>query len=389
MTSQSVNVSLSAPLKWLTLSFMDRGSDYSRVVISAATYETAAQVIEGLIDRFPITWHRKTVLLKPNMLAGSPPERAMTTHPAVVEAAIRSLERRGARVMVGDNPGSDSYGNAARAAEVSGLRAAAGSRWVDLATSPVEVSVASRFFDRLVVSRQVLEADLIVNLPKLKTHMQTTLSGAIKNMFGILVGSQKARVHGMCPSIADFAEALVDIYGIRQPVLSIMDAVIGMEGNGPNGGRPRTISRIIASEHGVAVDGVFAAMIGLDPDRVGVLRAARGRGMGAVDIKGMHIEGDVPRLARFKLPMNVVGEDWASRISAPFMGLAAKPRFRLRRDICTQCGTCARGCPRGAIMLEPFPVWNYGRCIGCYCCYELCEQNAVRLAGPFARIRSR
>jgi ferredoxin len=136
----------------------------------------------------------------------------------------------------------------------------------------------------------------------------------------------------------------------------------------------------------VAVDGVFAAMIGLDPDRVGVLRAARNRGLGAVDVSDMDVEGQIPRLRRFRLPMNVVGEDLVSRISAPFMGRVAAPKFRLRQGACTRCGTCARGCPRGAITLDPFPVWNYDRCIGCYCCYELCEQDAIRLAGLRGRL---
>ena len=172
-------------------------------------------------------------------------------------------------------------------------------------------------------------------------------------------------------------------------MLAIMDAVVGLEGNGPTGGKPRTINRIIASEDGVAVDGVFAAMIGLAPDRVAILKAARSRGMGAMDIAAMDIEGEVPRLARFRLPMNVVGEDLASRISAPFMERLAKPKFHLRKDACKQCGTCAKGCPRAAITLDPFPTWNYERCIGCYCCYELCEQDAIRLAGLLAKFSVR
>ncbi|MGA2974118.1 MAG: DUF362 domain-containing protein [Spirochaetia bacterium] len=361
-------------------------SGRSRVVIAETTYQTAADVIEGLMDQFAIEWRGKRVLLKPNMLAAWQPERGVTTHPAIVKAVLRSLERRGAQVMVGDNTGSQTYGDAERAAEVTGLRAAAGSRWVNFATSPVEVPVSSRFFQRLAVSRQVLEADLIVNLPKLKTHMQTTLSGAVKNMFGILVGSQKARVHNVCARIDDFAEALVDIYSIRPPALTIMDAVVGMEGNGPSGGKLRTINRIIASEHGVAVDGVFAAMIGLDPDRVGILRAARGRGLGAVDEADIDVQGEIPRLRRFRLPMNVVGEDLASRIGAPFMGTVATPKFLSRQEACTRCGTCAKGCPRGAITLDPFPIWNYERCIGCYCCYELCEHDAIRILGRISRL---
>jgi uncharacterized protein (DUF362 family)/Pyruvate/2-oxoacid:ferredoxin oxidoreductase delta subunit len=361
-------------------------SGRSHVVIAESTYENAPLVIEDIIKRFPISWKGKSVLLKPNMLAAWPPERAATTHPAIVDAVIHSLERRGAKVMVGDNPGAHSYGDAERAAYVSGLRAVAGSRWVELAARPVEIDVPSRFFKRLVVSRKVIEADLIVNLPKLKTHMQTTLTGALKNMFGILVGSQKARVHSLCARIADFAEAIVDIYGVRKPALTIMDAVVGMEGNGPTGGKPRTINRIVASEDGVAVDGVFASMVGLAPDRVAIIRAARRRGIGTVDISAMDIEGEVPRLSRFKLPMNVVGEDLTSRLSAPFIGRMSKPRFRLQTDACTQCGTCARGCPRGAITLDSFPMWNYERCIGCYCCYELCEQDAIGLASFLSRL---
>jgi uncharacterized protein (DUF362 family) len=145
---------------------MSEAQGRSRVVIAEATYETAPGVIEDLIDRFPISWTGKKVLLKPNMLAAWPPERAVTTHPAIVTAVIQSLERRGARVSVGDNPGAHNYGDAARAAEVSGLREAAGSRWVELATSPVDVAVDSRFFKRLAVSREVLEADLIINLDR-------------------------------------------------------------------------------------------------------------------------------------------------------------------------------------------------------------------------------
>ncbi len=99
----------------------------------------------------------------------------------------------------------------------------------------------------------------------------------------------------------------------------------------------------------------------------------------------MDVEGEIPWLSRFKLPMNVVGEDLVSRISARIMGGMGTPKFRVVKDACTQCDTCARGCPRGAITLSPYPTWDYGRCIGCYCCYELCEQNAIRLAGRFSR----
>jgi ferredoxin len=163
--------------------------------------------------------------------------------------------------------------------------------------------------------------------------------------------------------------------------------VVGLEGNGPTSGRPRRINRIIASEDGVAVDAVFANMVGLNPDRVATLRAARMRGMGVVDVSAMDLKGEIPRLSRFKLPLNVVGQDFMSFISAPFYGRITKPNFRLRTGACTRCGTCAKGCPRGAIRLDPFPKWNYKRCIGCYCCYELCEQEAIGLASFFARFR--
>jgi uncharacterized protein (DUF362 family)/Pyruvate/2-oxoacid:ferredoxin oxidoreductase delta subunit len=353
-----------------------------RVVLADASYDNAVEVIEGLVERFPISWNGKRVLLKPNILAGWPPEKGVTTHPSIVEGAMRALERRGARVSIGDNPGAQSYGASERAAVVSGIRAVAGDRWVDLGRNAVKVKVDSRHFDHLLVSKEVLEADIVVNLPKLKTHALTTISGAIKNMFGILVGGQKARVHAACRTVEDFGEALVDIYQVRIPQLTIMDAVVGMEGMGPTGGRLRQVNRIIASLDGVAVDTVFAAMIGLPPERIGTLRAARQRGLGPRAISEIEVQGDMPLLRRFRLPVTVIGEDRAGRIAAWYMmSHAGTPRFALRRDRCTRCGTCAQGCPTAAIEMKGFPAWDYSRCIGCYCCIELCEQDAIRIPG--------
>jgi uncharacterized protein (DUF362 family)/Pyruvate/2-oxoacid:ferredoxin oxidoreductase delta subunit len=324
------------------------------------------------------------------VLAGWDPSRAVTTHPAVVEGTIRALERRGARVWVGDNPGAEGYGKAGRSAEGSGMRAVAGERWVDMARHPVEVAVKSRHFERLVVSREVLDADLVVNLPKLKTHTLTTITGALKNMFGILVGAQKTRVHSACPRPADFADALLDVYCVRPPELTIMDGIVGLEGNGPTAGRPRSIGRLIVSEDGAAVDAVFAAMIGISPARVGMLRAARERGLGCVDTAAMRIEGEIPLLRRFRLPVTVVGDGIAGRLSAVFMmSRYGTPRFGVRAEACTRCGACARACPRGAIGMEGLPRWDLSRCIGCYCCFELCEARAVRLGGPLAALFGR
>ncbi len=162
-----------------------------KVLALDADYDHVDAVIERILEAFPFSWSKRKVVIKPNILGPSSPEKGTTTHPALIRALVASLKRRGASCAVGDNPGMNGYAANERCARISGILDAADGSFVNFAREPVRVKVQSRFLEELVVSKPVLDADLLINVPKFKTHIQTRLTGAIKNMFGILVGAER------------------------------------------------------------------------------------------------------------------------------------------------------------------------------------------------------
>ncbi|HSR10686.1 MAG TPA: DUF362 domain-containing protein, partial [Thermodesulfobacteriota bacterium] len=280
------------------------------------------------------------------------------------------------------NPGLSGYAANERCARESGIVEAAGGAYINFAKDTVQVSFKSRFIDKAVVSRAVLEADLVINVPKFKTHLQTRITGAVKNMFGILVGAEKSRVHLSAPRPRDFSEALVDIYQIRPPDLNIMDAVIGMEGNGPSGRDLRRIGKVLASANAVSLDALMASMMGVSPTRIDYLDVAAGRGLGELDPARMDVQGTWSPLAKFKAPLSFVSGGWCGTlVNRLFYRPMLKPRIAIRPEICTRCGVCVQHCPAAALSMEEIPCLDEKRCISCYCCYELCSSQAIELKG--------
>jgi len=213
------------------------------------------------------------------------------------------------------------------------------------------------------------------------------MTGAVKNMFGLLVGAEKARVHLVASHPENFAKALVGIYRIRIPDLTIMDAVVGMEGNGPSGKDLRRIGKIIASRNGVWVDGVMAAMMGVAPQKIEILRTAWEAGLGEIDPGKMRIEGNGARLENFKMPWTFASEGRIGKaLNRMLYRPLVKPRLKVRKDLCTRCEVCLRHCPAQAITMDGFPRLDAKRCLACYCCYELCSHQALELTGFMRRI---
>ncbi len=360
----------------------------ARVAIYEADYANIGQAVERAFEDFPLPVAGKTVLVKPNILGAVEPERHVCTHPAVVRAATSALERRGAgRVLVGDNSGMRAYGSNEHAARAAGILEVAGNRYVNLGASPVATPVTSDFADRLAFSREVLEADLLINLPKMKTHVATGITGAVKNTFGHLVGGEKTRLHREARGPDAFARAVLDVYQVRPPDLSILDAVVAMEGQGPSGGRPRTVGRILASDNAVALDAVMAAMMGIEPRRVPLLRIAAERGLGPIDLGKIQIEGPLEVIPRFKVPSVGMGLGTAvSRLAATI--LVTRPK--VRRAKCVKCGSCAEACPVEAIAMTPSgPMIDYKKCIVCFCCHEMCRYEAMTLSRRMRFLQSR
>jgi uncharacterized protein (DUF362 family)/NAD-dependent dihydropyrimidine dehydrogenase PreA subunit len=352
----------------------------SKVMIHPATYETAREAVDRAFALFPLDLQGKKVLIKPNVLRASEAGEAIVTHPAVLRAVVEKVETMGpASLVVGDNPGLFNYGDNEACFRKTGLMEAAKGYYRNIGNDSQKVDFNPDFIDTVSVSRAVLEADILISLPKFKTHGLTVMTGAIKNSYGFLPGAQKARLHKAAGSPERFHEMLADVFRLRVPDLFIMDAVVGMEGNGPASPDLRDIGLLLASDNGVALDGVVATMMGCEPGRLRFLRKAKEVGLG--DLNSIEVIGELKRLEDFKLP-SLGGE-------AIFQNEAVKEMMKARTllrpqadpDLCTACGTCIDQCPVSALSMgdNDVPQVDADTCITCFCCQETCPEKAITL----------
>ncbi len=352
-----------------------------RVMIAPATYQDCLEAARRAFELFPLAVAGKTVLVKPNVLRLAAPEESITTHPAVLKAVVSCLKDLGpAELIVGDNPGLVSYGANEQSFAMAGLIEASLGHYRNIGLDAVEVDSPTALMSRVSVSRAVLEADVIVSLPKFKTHGLTVLTGGIKNSYGILPGAQKATLHRLSGNPERFHETVVEIFSLRPPDLFIVDAVVGMQGNGPASTDLKWIGRVLASDNAVALDAVMARMMGLDPARLRFLQKARELGLGDFEEGAIEVLGDASPLADFRVPP-LGGE--AIMNSQPIQDLLH--RRTLVRPVCdeskcTACGTCVEQCPVGALSLDE----GYAKaapevCIACFCCQEMCPEKAIAL----------
>lgn len=343
------------------------------VLIIDAEYETMDKAVDAVFTYFNPP--EKEVLIKPNLLGGFPVEQHVTTHPSLVEALVYYFEKKNVEIAVGDNPAGK--GNLVEKATKAGLYQAAKGHFEDISDGE-EVSIDSPYFSQLVVSKKVLTADYVLNVPKFKTHMQTIITGAVKNMFGMLPGEEKSMIHCKARSLEDFSRALVDIYSVRPPDLTVMDAVVGMEGNGPSSGRLRTIGKVLASDNGVELDAVMAYMMGLNPYKVPMLKYAHEKGLGEISIEDIRIKGELTRVPRFKVPSKTFVSFITPVSSRYYDFLAVKPR--LNREKCVKCWECVEKCPVSALSRDEYPRIDRGTCVSCFCCVEMCENHAMEVS---------
>ena len=332
----------------------------------------------GGMDAFVTPGER--VLLKPNMLSAKDPEKAVTTHPAVLRAAIDLVKGAGGIPLVGDSPG---IGDFRKVAARTGLLQVCEETGAALAEFSDAVEVAGTgLFRRLELARPYLEADRIINLPKLKTHEMMTMTCAVKNLFGAVVGHAKAAWHLKAGADREqFVRMLLEIYLLRKPDLTIVDAVTAMEGNGPGSGDPVDVGLLLAGTNAVAVDVVTAELAGIPASLLYVERTARKLGIDGADRTGIKTVGlplSEARVAPFRLPP----------ISDVQFGLPPFLKNRLRHYLttrpcavpekCRLCGICADACPPRAIEIRNGRlVFDYHRCIRCFCCRELCPDGAL------------
>jgi uncharacterized protein (DUF362 family)/NAD-dependent dihydropyrimidine dehydrogenase PreA subunit len=352
-----------------------------KVLILEAHYD--AELLERrmreVLEAFPLELEGKSVLVKPNLLGPWDGDSGIVTHHLAIKALVEVLKDKGAQVQVGDNPGARGYGRVGKVGKATGVEEALGENWVNISRSARRVPIQSRFIQDTSISSQVLDCDVLISMPKFKTHVSTIITGAVKNSFGFLVGGEKARMHAVAPRFRDFGELMVDIYQLRIPDLVIMDAVTVMQGNGPSCEDIREEGKILAARNGIALDTVMATMMGIDPARVPMLVTAGERGLGPVRMDDIEVSGPMERLKDFKKPSTVPRMAWTAPFHRMVFLFIARRALRVDPGRCTACRTCEKGCPAGAITVDKVPAFDAAKCINCYCCYELCPEHAISL----------
>ena len=334
----------------------------------------------------------KTVLLKPNIVFDSAPEKAVCTHPVFLGAAIRLVREMGAaRILAGDSPGM--LQGPGFSAKVSGLGEAArenNAEWVDFNREKVEAPCPDgKVMKKFSISNAALETDIIINLPKLKTHQLMYYSGAMKNTFGFIPSLAKSALHVRFPSRESFASMIVDLNLAVKCDYAFMDAIIGMEGPGPSAGTPRQAGLVLASANLLAMDIAASTIIGYPPEEIPVNRDALGRGHWLSNPGEIEYPGLSPANIRIpdyeKIPLKKSGSqllDFIMPIPIREFRNSRAPGPEINHDICIRCGDCSRICGSRAISYagegkELRLIIDYRRCIRCFCCHEICQKKAI------------
>lgn len=323
------------------------------------------------------------VLLKVNVIVGLPPERAATTHPAVAGAMVELVKEAGGIPWVGDSSGA--YGFTAQSLILSGIKKAtedAGGKLINFestGTYPVEVN--GRVLTSVNIAKPVFDCDVLVSLPKMKTHQLTKFTGTVKNFYGVIPGSGKAAIHRQAPTEESLSHAVVDIYSALKPRLAVMDGVVGMEGEGATNGTPIASNVILAGSDCVALDTVASEIMGFSHKDILTTNFAHERGLGVGELDKIQVKGEKindvkldfkkSRYMYYRLP-SFLGKFM-------FRYVENVSRVFISEDDCKKCRVCLESCPVSAITLEPHPFIDQKKCIKCYCCHELCRNSAVEL----------
>ncbi len=373
-------------------------------IVPCASYapdECASALAAVLEPLGGLDWVRTgmRIAIKTNLVAGAKPEKAVTTHPALLAALTRMLKERGASVVIGDSPGN--LYNASvlnRAYTLSGLSEAeqAGAElnrdFSEKDAYAPEAVQAKRF----TYTGWLDDCDAIVNFCKLKSHGMMSLSAAAKNLFGTIPGTMKPEYHYRFPDPNDFADMLVDLDEYWKPTLNLCDAVLAMEGNGPTQGTPKQVGALIASKNPHCLDVLAAALIGLEPKEVPTVAAAIRRGLCPDSVEGLSVAGDWKRFCQddFEIIRNrnsllfVGGNNLFGKTVRGAINACLESKPKVKKNACVGCGKCRDICPAHTIAIKnKKAVIDRRHCIKCFCCQEFCPVGAMRVhRAPVARI---
>jgi len=322
------------------------------------------------------------VLLKPNLLMAIAPENGTTTHPAIVKAMIKKIQELGGNVSVGDSSSwsTDLALKKCGIIEVAESLNAKALNFNEFTPETIQLPEES-VLEEIHVAKPVVDADVIISLPKLKVHELMGFTGAIKNHFGTIVGQYKGLIHKKLKKPSNFAKGLIDIYLQNKPELILMDGVISVKGTAGKG-KPKKIGVILASRDGFALDTVAASIIKLKLEKLPVNKQAIKRGIEGNKLEEVEVVGETIENinVRFK-KVNTVTHGFMSLFHSI---IQPKAKQKVKKKLCIKCEVCLKICPVEAITMNPYPIFNFKECIRCYCCKEVCQQGAIKVKVPIA-----
>lgn len=362
-------------------------------IVRCADYgeETCERALREVLVPFGgLDWVRPgmRVVIKANLVSAMKPEKAATTHPALLAALTRMLRERGANVVIGDSPGGTFAAPHLNAVyRVCGLsEAEAAGAELNRDFSQKEADLPEAHTAKHITYTGYLDgADAIISFCKLKSHGMLSLSAATKNLFGAIPGIIKPEYHYRYPDPMDFADMLIDLNEFFRPKLYLVDAVQTMEGNGPTAGTPKYMGALLAGTNPHKIDFLCAKLIGLEAKNVPTLRAAQERGLTPASAEELEISGNAEEFVckDFVTVQRGTGTDFGAQ-KGKLLGVAAKTvlraRPKLKRSRCVGCGVCRNTCPAHAIVIEKGKAKIDRRaCIRCFCCQEFCPKGAMRV----------
>ena len=362
-------------------------------IVRCADYgeETCERALREVLVPFGgLDWVRPgmRVVIKANLVSAMKPEKAATTHPALLAALTQMLRERGANVVIGDSPGGTFAAPHLNAVyRVCGLsEAEAAGAELNRDFSQKEAALPEAHTAKHITYTGYLDgADAIISFCKLKSHGMLSLSAATKNLFGAIPGIIKPEYHYRYPDPMDFADMLIDLNEFFRPRLYLVDAVQTMEGNGPTAGTPKYMGALLAGTNPHKIDLLCAKLIGLEAKNVPTLRAAQERGLTPASVEELKISGDAEEFVckDFVTVQKGTGTDFGAQ-KGKLLGAAAKTvlraRPKLKRSRCVGCGVCRNTCPAHAIVIEKGKAKIDRRaCIRCFCCQEFCPKGAMRV----------
>jgi uncharacterized protein (DUF362 family)/NAD-dependent dihydropyrimidine dehydrogenase PreA subunit len=362
-------------------------------IVKCDDYGRAGKKLEELLEMMggmeQFVKPGQRIVLKPNLLMAALPQKAVTTHPSIVAATGKLVGKITKNIELVESPGAG-YAFDKKALEktykLCGMVEAAQEAAVTLSYDTSSESVSypgGSLVRRFDIIRPIRACDGYINLCKMKTHALTFMTGAVKNTFGVIPGRTKTGYHGTMTTREAFASMLLDLVALCPPKLAIMDAVTGMEGEGPGGGTPRAIGLLLASADPLALDIVAARIMGIPQDRNPLLTEAKKRGLhpcGIDEVETIGMAREKLTIGGFKLPSSFTKNGFGlMRLIGPVTKTLFTVDPRIVKVNCVACGACKNACPRDAITIDNVAKIDRKKCIRCYCCHEMCKYHAVEL----------